>query len=529
MRFRGIAVLVAALSLIFGSAAIPAQEPPPVEFTVDSFVVEGANPLDQATTNAVLAPFLGKYSGLDGLLAAADALESTLQKRGNSFHRVVLPPQTLDSGVVVLNVVQFTIADIKIDGNTHFSAENVTASLPQIKKGEVPNTRELSRALSVANLHPRKHLRLNFANSDTVQDGLNAVVKVTDQRPWQLFANLNNIGTDSSGNIRVSVGAQHSNLFWRDHILTATYTTSPDNADDVLQVGINYELPVYKWKGWFSGFYVRSDVEVGNVAEVFDVSGAGDFGGISFTRQLLRVGRYEHFLTAGIQDRLFDTDISASATGEPIASISTQVRSRPFSLRYTGSYSWPKTFLNFHVEFNKNLPFGGDNSDRIYERVRAGADAAWMAMRFGANLSRSLPRGFMGIANIEGQYANEILIPGEQFGLGGERSVRGFEERTVSGDSAVQLNLELWSPPIMKWEGVRFLIFADVGYKQIEEPVDPQRRSDTLSSAGIGMRWQYKDNLVVSLDYGHTIAMASGEEAGDPGNVKTHFNIQYRY
>jgi hemolysin activation/secretion protein len=503
-------------------------EPPEVTFTVERFVVEGDNPLDAATTEQTLAPFAGEYSGLDGLLAVSDSLERELQARGFQFHRVVLPPQTLDGGVVRLNVVEFALAEVKIAGNKYFSAANVRASVPPLKTGQVPNTRALSRALNVANQHPRKQVRINFANSETTADALDARIQVREERPWQLFTALNNIGTDDTGNTRLSVGAQYANVFRRDHVLTGTVTTSPDNADDVLQVGVNYQLPIYRWSTWLSAFYVTSDVDIGNVQGFFDVSGAGDFIGFSGRRELLRFGPYQHGIGFGLQDRRFDTQLFNTDTGESLPGISTVVRSRPFNLRYDGSYSWTRTYLNFYIDLVKNFPWGGHNRDLEYELVRPGAEPEWAAVRFGTTVSRELPRGWLGVANMEGQFANEPLIPGEQFGLGGERSIRGYEERTVAGDDALQLNVEVWTPPVALLGGTRFLGFVDVGHKHLEDPQDPQRRSDTLSGAGVGARWQWKNDLIVAVDYGHTIAKAGGE-ASDSGNVKWHFNVQYRF
>ena len=484
--------------------------------------------MDSATTAAALAPFTGAYQGLDGLLAAGDALERELQLQGHTFHRVVLSPQTLDSGTVVLQVVQFTLADVKISGNEHYSDANVQRSLRDLRRGEVPNTRRLSRVLSVANQHPAKHLRLNFAQSETEADALDANISVQDRRPWQLFAAFNNIGTDETGNTRLSLGAQYANLFGRDHVFTGTFTTSPDNSDDVTQFGFNYQLPVYALNGWLSGFYVQSDVDIGQVQDFFDISGAGDFGGLSFRHEFLRRGAYRHGITLGIQDRNFDTKIFNAATGGQINSISTQVRSRPVSVRYDGSYAWTRTAMNFFVEYVHNIAFGGHNRDLDYERVRRGADADWKLIRFAASASRQLPKGFFAIANMSGQYADTLLIPGEQFGLGGSRSVRGFEEHTVSGDDALQLNFELWTPPVRWLKGATLLAYADVGHKHVEEPVEPQRRSDTLSSVGVGARWQWRDRFILALDYGKTLAEADGE-AADRGNVKWHLDLQYRF
>ncbi len=520
-------ILIFVFALLWATLGA-AQSPPAIHFTVERFQVEGDNPLDSGTTEATLAPFLGDYSDIEGLLAAGDALERALITQGHAFHRVTVPPQALDSGIVVLKVVTFGMADVRVRGNEHFSAENIRRSLPSLAAGQTPNMREISRELAVANQHPRKRLRVNFRNSEETPDALDAVVNVADQRPWSVFAGLNNIGTKETGRTRLAMGAQHANITGHDDVFTGSVTTSPDNADDVFQFGAYYQLPVYRLGGWLSGFYVRSDVDVGGVQDFFDVSGAGEFVGLSFKRQLVSAGRYRHSFTAGIQDRLFDTAIANAASGLVIPGLSTKVRSRPFSLRYDGGYNWRRTSLDFFVDFTQNLSFGGHNNDVDYALVRAVADESWKVVRFGTLVTRQLAYGLSGVARVSGQYTNEPLIPGEQFGLGGERSVRGFEERTIAGDRALQLNLELWSPPLAQLYGLRFVGFIDAGHKSLVQPLAAQRSSDTISSGGVGARWQWRDQLLVSLDYGQPISNADGE-AADRGNSKWHVNLQYRY
>ncbi|MSR15160.1 MAG: hypothetical protein EXR86_11475 [Gammaproteobacteria bacterium] len=173
-------------------APLWAQSPPSLKFTVERFQIEGENPLDRAATEAALAPFLGEYAGLDGLLAATDALEKTLVAAGHTFHRVSLPPQELASGVVILKVVTFGVGEVKVEGNEFFSTDNVRSSLPKVAGAAGLNIHEVSRSLAVANQHPHKKLRVTFKDSDEVPDTLDAVVKVKDQRPWNAFANLNN-------------------------------------------------------------------------------------------------------------------------------------------------------------------------------------------------------------------------------------------------------------------------------------------------------------------------------------------------
>ena len=85
---RLIFILCAALAGPFPAA----QEIPVVEFSVSEFVVTGDNPLPPKDSDAILAEFVGTYSGLDGLLGAVDALQARLNEAGFAFRRVILPP-----------------------------------------------------------------------------------------------------------------------------------------------------------------------------------------------------------------------------------------------------------------------------------------------------------------------------------------------------------------------------------------------------------------------------------------------------
>lgn len=513
-----------------------AEEPPPFTLRVERFQVVGDNPLDAATTDAALAPYLGEYSDLEGLMGAVDALEHALRDEGYSFHRVgILPtPAAEPPTTVVLQVMTFSLGKVRVRGTQFSSDDTVLRSLPVLSAGGVPAPRELSRQLAVANQHPRRRVAVSYRQSDE-PDKLDAVANVTEQaRPWGLFANLNNIGNDETGNSRLQFGGQYANITGHDDIATAAITLSPDNADDVFQFGAFYQLPIYRLRGWLNAFYVRSDVNVGAVQDAFDVSGAGHFTGLSFKHQLLNLGTYRHSTTLGVQDRLFDTLVTGVGGGPVNLGATSKIRSRPLSLRYDGGYLWAatRTSVDFYVDFNYNLAFGGHNNDEDYASARLASDdppdASWKLVRFGALATQQLPRGYSGVFRLNGQFTSETLIPGEQIGVGGERSVRGFEERTVAGDSGLVANLELWTPTLPQLYDIRLLGFLDAGHKVTNSPGIGQRPHDTISSIGVGARWSWRNELLVSLDYGQPIANGD-TDASDRGNSKWHVSLTYRY
>ena len=498
----------------------PPEETPIVTFTVKTFKVDGDNPLPADVTQEALSLYLGEHGGLDGLLAAADALEKQLRVAGYSFHRVSLPGQTLADGVVLLRVIEFKVANIEISGNEFFSPENLLRSLPELRTGTAPNTDRLGRSVALANEHPAKRIDLTFSESKQ-ESSVNAKLKVKDERVWNVFSSLDNTGTAATGNYRLSLGAQHTNLFDRDHVLTMSYSTSPGHFDDVKQLGINYQIPFYSLASKLTLTFSDSDVNSGQVADFFTVSGAGRVYAARLVHKFLRRGKYDHSLTIGAEDKLFVNNIDF--LGAPIG---VDVRSTPASVTYNGLLQSTRSRFDFRVSFARNLGLRSNNDSATYAASRSGANANWQALRYKFNGDYYLDGGWVLRGRIDGQWANEPLIAGEQFGIGGARSVRGFAERDVTGDRGFSLGGELWSPPVAKLNNLRVVGFIEGGQATVERPAAGQLESVSIASGGLGIRFQFKKYLSGALDVAHVIN-DGGTEAD--GATNAHFSLFARY
>ena len=505
--------LCALLAFAHASAQVPE-----VRFIVEAFEVDGENPLTQQETRALLDPYLGEHRGVAGLDAATEALEAGLRARGFLAHRATLPAQTLEAGVVRLHVVAFRVSRIEVTGNTHFSERNVLASVPALKAGATPDTRKLSTELLVANGHPARHIELRLVESEA-QAAIDVRLEVQDRRPYGVFASFDNTGSDETGDTRLTVGAQHSNLFDRDHAVTLTYTTSPEATSRVKQYGLSYRVPVYPVGGVLSAFYIQSDVDSGTIAEVFEVSGRGEFLGAQYRHQLASLGRYTHAAAVGVDDKLFEDNSRFGR--QPIGN---DVRSRPLTLRYDATYQYPEGEMSGHVSYVRNLPGGAKNDDASYTLARFRAQQAWDAVRFGGNFEYALPARWRLQGRLDGQVSNEPLISGEQFGIGGAHSVHGYREREVSGDSGLTASLELWSRPLVG--GLSAIGFADVGYRKVRVALPGENRTEALAGAGGGVHWRWRRNLSLRVDVARVLRDAVVSQAGD---TKLHFSLFVRY
>ncbi|OUR85332.1 hypothetical protein A9Q92_08275, partial [Methylophaga sp. 42_8_T64] len=261
------------IGIFFFSLSLADAATPQVEFDVSTFAIEGDNRLDAKTTDTVLADFLGHHQGLEKLLAAAKALEEAHAKQGYAFHRVQLPPQTMNKGVIRLNVIAFKLGEARITGSEYFSDEHILQSLPSLKPQARLNTHEIARELLLANRHPSREHIINIKKGQA-EDTVDAEVKIKDSRPYFGFVGINNIGTEQTGRVRLTGGGQHTNLFGKDDVFTASYTTSQKYPEDVKQYGLSYSIPIYKLASQVSMFYSSSDVDSGTINSL-DISGAG--------------------------------------------------------------------------------------------------------------------------------------------------------------------------------------------------------------------------------------------------------------
>ena len=530
MQLRtGLAFLLVTMSFLPISGVLAQQGYEPVRFTVSKFTINGDNPIGDKA-DKVLAPYIGEQSGLEGLSAAADALEQAIIKEGFSFYRVSLQPQELTSGTVQFQVIKFAIGSINVSGNEFFDQENIEHSLPLLKSGETPNTKTLSRSLKLANNHASKNILLKFKEGES-GDTIDADITVKDQNPQIFFVTLDNTGSEDTKEVRTTLGYQHGNLFNKDHSLTATLTVAPEDPDATTQIGFNYHLPMYRHGANLDFLFSDSEINSGTVGSGIAINGKGQVLGFTYTRPLLTDTNFNHQWTAGFQNKSFDNEITVGTTP-----ISSKVISSPLILGYSFNYATQSGAINGGISADGNMGVGGDNTDAAYAAVRTGAEKSWSTVKYNLSYDHVFAKNWLIHGGFMGQSSSDNLISGEQFGVGGSASLRGFEERSVTGDIGNYLTLEVWTPAYF---GARYLFFIDnASVETNDTPGASDATSFDLASYGIGARWSWKQQLSVSLDVGvisKGLSPTEGANTGstDPINLdddtKAHFNLIYRF
>lgn len=513
-----IALLLLAL---LWSACAHSQSVP--RFDITAFVVEGNSLIPQQDIDARLAPFAGRQREFGDIRRAAQALQAAYVERGYEAVRVLILEQDIRTGLVRLRVIEARVRSIRIEGNRHFDDANIRASLPALKEGAPPNIRAIGANVALANENPIRQERVAFEAAPEA-GRIDAVVRVTDDEPVRIGVFFDNTGNPNTGHNRTGIGFVHANVGGADHVLNLQLVTSPTDHEGVLIFGAGYRVPIYESNALIDVYGGQSDVDSGTLQNLFSVSGSGTIAGARLTKVLSRLGGYEHKTALGLEWKAFENDVVLVGTSGTLVPDVTTI---PLLLTYTGRYQAPGRELGFFLSYAANLPHGdGDASARAIDAARAGAEANFQILRVGAAFTLALPKDDILRIALDGQYTRDALVPGEQFGLGGLNSVRGFYERTTAFDIGHRVSFEIYAPEFgpriaPDWRA-RLLSFIDLSRGKDQAPA--RLAADGLASFGVGGRFSRGKRFSMRFD---TALVTDGTTGRDQGELRTHFGVTY--
>lgn len=518
-------------------APAPAAAPEP-KFEIRRFNVEGAALISSSEIDAAVQPFAGPNRDFAAVQRALEALERLYADRGYSAVQVVLPEQELDKGEVRFKVVEARIGKVVVEGNKFFDEANIRASVPSVVPGSSPNIREIASSLRVANENPAKQTTVLLRGGS--EEGLvDAVVRVTDERPYRFSMTLDNSGTEQTGVHRMGFGFQHSNVWGRDHVFSGQYVTSPNDADNpnetilrtsrsVYIVGMSYRVPLYRAGDSIDVTLGYSNVNSGTLQNLFTVSGSGTIFAIRYNYNLPKWGELEQRVQFGWDWRAYRNRVAVAGGAQLVPDITVH----PFSFTYLGTYRTAESETSFNFAQFYNNPGGNDGGDPTFQVSRSGSKARYHLYRYGVNHNRAFQNDWQMRAGFNGQIARTRLIAGEQFGLGGADSVRGFQEREVTNDHGFRGTMEFYTPdygskiPLLSsWVSgmrARTVLFYDWGRTDRYQPLAGETHRHGLASFGVGLRIARGTSTSFRFDYA-VVSDAGGTQGRHEGRANASF------
>ena len=508
--------------------ASPAEDV--VRFNIWEFVIKGNTVLPQTEIERAVYPFLGEGRTVDDVFAAEAALNSLYRQAGYVTVQVFTPEQSVDDGVVMLEVLEAKVGLSRVEGARFYDVERVREAVPALESGEVPEARAFQQQVAALNSRsPDRRVTAEIAPG--IREGtVDAKLIVEDKLPLHGSFELNDRFSRDTTRLRSATNLSYGNLWQKEHTIGMSLLNTPQELDQTRVISLNYAAPITQSDTLF-GYFVDSSSNVAAFNDTGSVGiiGTGNVYGLRWIHLMPPAGDVFNSLTFGVDYKDFEDTVAAEADGGIVTPVSYFKGSASYSaLMLTGN---PE--VRFSVDANLGFRTGKSIEDEFLDkRFKANANFAFLTSRLSA-LYRFDPTHAVAV-RIDGQLTEDALISNEQLSLGGVDSVRGYLASQVLTDYGFSGSLEYRLTPNLNaylkdldWVGApQAIAFVDGALGSSYDPlpgVDPAVR---LASGGFGFMSSVRRGLDTAVYLAWPFIDNQEISAGDS---RVHFRVGVKF
>jgi hemolysin activation/secretion protein len=479
-------------------------------FAVGAVVIDGLAALDRADFASVIEPYIGRTLARGELSRLVDAIAAEARARGLILATAWIPPQSLGGGMLRITVDEGRIDEIRIEG----------ADDPLIRRqlerllAEAPLTNAaLQRAVLLANDLPGVRIR----NTRFRSEGPRRILLVdARQDDFSGSAQVATDGTRPIGPLRARIDLDANGLISQRDRVELSFTTTPIEPDELAFFSARYSV-VINDSGTnlaLSGSYSRT--EPGAYLADRELLGNSLRGELRLRHPLLRRQRRSLWLEASgeLQDLRQDR-------------FGTLARHDRIALARLGFYGFGPLAggtLRGRATISQGLNVLGATAlgDPLASREDASPD--FTTLSWWLDWRRDIARRLSLSLAASGQVSSEPLLIGENFSLGGNSFLRGYDFGQRIGDEGIAGSGELrydWPDAFGMVRPLQLYAFADGG--TVSNLADG-RGSGTLASSGAGLRAA----ITRDLDFDLEVAAPLTEPRYDTDDNSPRINLRIK-
>ena len=493
-----------------GEPALPDDVPDRI--FVERFEVQGSTVFSPEELAEATKAFTNRELSFAELLQARSAITDLYVNAGYVTSGAFIPPQTLEGNVVVIEVLEGTLDDINVEVNGRLRSRYVRRRLELAGKAPL-NVNDLLEGLQLLQLDPLIDT-ISAELAAGVRPGTSILdVEVDQADTFNVNLLLNNGRSPSVGSFRRQIQVTEQNLTGLGDTIALGYS----NTDGSDTFDLNYTLPINPRNGTIGFSFGATDSEV--IEEPFDdlnIESESRYYELTYRQPIVRTPSNEFALSVTASRRESKSEFLGGIEGidgpVPFPSLGADDdgRTRISALRF--AQEWTQQGSRQVIAARSQFSFGLDAFDATINEDAP--DSRFFAWRGQAQWVRLLARDTLFLLRSDVQLADGSLVPLEQFGLGGQQTVRGYRQDELLTDNGILFSGEVRLPilRVREWDGLlQVTPFFDVGKGWNLDAVDPD--PSTLASLGLGLRWTMGDRLTARFDWG--IPLVDVETNGD--------------
>ena len=510
------------------SIETPRRSPVPrsveeLRFQLNGITIVGATVFAPDELRPLYANLIGKQVGLNDILDVADAIEAKYRERGFIISRAYVPPQRVGNGVFTINVVEGYISGMAIEGGDPGVRELVQAYLGPVTQVRPLTLEPMERGLLLSNDLPGV-TAAGLLRPAQDQPGASDLVVNVQQSPWTGGFNVDNRGSEFTDRWTIGGDVEWNSPLGDGDQLSANIQMAPDNPSERIQGTARYQHPIGT-SGLTGSIYVT-------VSKGAPAAGLGQF---NITTDSLAVGpRLSYPLLRSRAESLtleggFTYQDAEVQSGAPATQIShDHWRVADAAVTYTQSGFWNGN-TQVTLDVAQGLPFAGATENGSPSLSRPGAHTDFTKVTGTLKRIQTIWGPISLAATVQGQYAFQPLVAGEQISFGGNQIGRGYDPSALSGDHGAGGSFELrYDTRVDQYfvQTVEPYIFFDTA--KIWNRLGGNGSGLAMHSTGAGVRVALERNITLGVEYARTLTAVPGSDNGSLKS-KVLFNGAIRF
>ncbi|MEH2150974.1 ShlB/FhaC/HecB family hemolysin secretion/activation protein [Nostoc sp.] len=489
----------------------PPEEPLPGNFpqniVVERFEVIGSTVFSPEELAKATAEFTKRPISLTEVYQARSKITDLYVQNGYITSGAYIPPQTIQSGVVKIQVVEGKLEDILVTGTQRLNPNYVRSRLA-IATSPPLNRQRLLEALQLLQLNPLiQNVTAELSAGSRTGTSL-LEVKINEAKTFSSQIVLDNGRSPSVGSFRRRLQLNEANLLGLGDALGIAYT----NTDGSNSFDASYTLPLNPKNGTLIFNYgITSSHVIEPPFNVLDIQSDSRYYELTFRQPIVQTPTQEFALGLTASRRESEASyIDIERLPFPGLGADEQGRTRVSALRFF--QEWTSRNSREVIALRSQFSLGIDVlSPTINQNPPDSRFFAWQGQ---AQWARLLAPETLFLLRLNTQLASRTLLPLEQFGLGGQDSIRGYRQDYLLTDNGTFVSAEV-QVPILRLPQINSTLqvvpFVDFGVgwnSSGRENPDP----NTLAAVGLGLRWSQGDRFTVRLDWGIPLVSVNSNE-----------------
>jgi len=419
--------------------------PEPVKgpcFIINRIVLDGATLMNERQQHKLLAPWQGQCLDMGRINQLTATVSDWYISRGYITSRAFLTEQDLRSGELHLAVLEGRLEKIKMDDAPD---RELKMTFPGLE-GRVLNLRDVEQGMEQINRARTTPVQIEILPG--TQQGWSIVhLTANPEFPLSASVSFDNSGLKNTGAEQINAGLTGNNLlgladsWFVSGGRSSAFSNSKDAQNFAAGVSVPYGYSLldysYSWNNYLS--------TIDNNGYQWRSSGDTETHRVNLSHVLFRNGDIKTGVSVGLSHRInrnYLDDVLLRSSSRKLTSLL-------FGLNHTQKmFSGVATF---NPTFSRGMPWLGAEEDGNKNGDLPKAEFRKWSLN--ASFQRPVAENLWWLASAYGQWTPDRLYGSERMTIGGESSVRGFKEQSISGDNGAywrnELNYTLFTLPVI--------------------------------------------------------------------------------